>query len=151
VSRRVRTSWTWPLWLIASRSSTPASPPVRCSSSCNEVGLPALAVKDIRVVEGNSGPAAATFTITRSGDTSGTSTVKYATATTETATPGSDYTAVPLVTITFASAETTKLATVNVTGDSVSEANEYFYLSLSVSTGATVSDTTGIATIVNDD
>jgi len=89
--------------------------------------------------------------ITRSGDTSGTSTVKYATATTGTATSGTDYTAVPLTAVTFAPGETTKLATVNVSGDVVGEANGSFYVILSAATGATISDTTGVATIVNDD
>ena len=110
-----------------------------------------LAVNDVSVVEGNSGTAPATFTISRSGDTAGTSTVKYATLTTGTATSGSDYTAVPLTTVSFAPGETTKAVTVNVIGDSVSEPNEYFYVSLSAATGATISDSVGVATIVNDD
>jgi len=43
------------------------------------------------------------------------------------------------------------LATVNVSGDVVGEANGSFYVILSAATGATISDTTGVATIVNDD
>ena len=119
--------------------------------NCKTIQPTALAVNDVSVVEGNSGPAPATFTITRSGDTSGTSTVKYATATTGTATSGSDYTAVPLTTVSFGPGETTKAATVNVTGDLVAEANEYFYLVLSAPTGASVSDSTGLGWIMNDD
>ena len=110
-----------------------------------------LAVSDVSVVEGNSGPTPANFTITRSGDTSGTSTVKYATATTGTATSGSDYTAVPLTTVSFGPGETTKVVTVNVTGDVVSEPNEYFLVSLSAPTGAAISDSVGVGWILNDD
>ncbi|MCA1674977.1 MAG: hyalin, partial [Actinobacteria bacterium] len=68
-----------------------------------------------------------------------------------TATAGADYTALATTTITLAAGETTKTVTVNITGDTVPEANETFNLILSAPTGATISDTTGVATIVDDD
>ncbi|MDQ1642555.1 MAG: large repetitive protein [Actinomycetota bacterium] len=111
---------------------------------------PALSVNDVSVSEGNSGTKSATFTITRTGSTTGTSTVSYATAN-GTATAGSDYTAVGPTTLTFAAGETTKSVTVSVLGDAVVEPNETFSLLLSSPAGATVSDGTGVATITNDD
>ncbi|MCA1684223.1 MAG: hypothetical protein LC708_03755, partial [Actinobacteria bacterium] len=109
-----------------------------------------LAVSDASVVEGNSATTPATLTVTRSGDTSGTSTVKYATGG-GTAAAGTDYTAAALTTLSFAAGETTKTVTVNVTGDTVDEVNETFNVALSSATGATVSDTSGAVTIVDDD
>ncbi|MCA1683773.1 MAG: hypothetical protein LC708_01395, partial [Actinobacteria bacterium] len=109
-----------------------------------------LSVNDPSVTEGDSASTTATFTITRSGNTSGTSTVKYKTGG-GTATAGGDYTAVPLNTVTFGPTETTKTVDVTVNGDTVHEGNETLLLSLSVATGATISDASGTATITNDD
>jgi VCBS repeat-containing protein len=108
-----------------------------------------LTVANISVTEGNSGTTPATFTITRSGNTTGSSTVKYKT-TDYTAKAGADYTAVPLTSVTFGPGETTKTVTVDVIGDTVVEKFETFNLVLSSATGATISDS-GTATIVNDD
>lgn len=107
-----------------------------------------LSVNDVVVTEGNSGTATATFTITRSGSTSGTASVKYATSP-GTATAGTDYTAVPATTVSFLAGETTKSVAVTVNGDPMFEPDEDFRLVLSSPVGATVSDNTGVATIVN--
>ena len=40
---------------------------------------------------------------------------------------------------------------VNITGDTASEANETFSLNLTSPLGATISDTSGVATIIDDD
>ena len=109
-----------------------------------------LAINDISVTEGNSGTTAAVFTITRSGDTAATSTVRYQTDA-GSATADVDYTRVTFTTVSFAAGETTKTVTVNVTGDTTPEANETFNVKLSSPTGAVVSDVTGVATIVDDD
>ena len=116
----------------------------------NDDPLPYLAVNDVTLSEGNSGTVAATFTITRSGNTVGTSSVKYVTAAV-TATAGSDYTSKALTTVNFGAGETAKTVTVNVTGDVVDEANETFKLALSVPATAVLSDASGTATIVDDD
>jgi VCBS repeat-containing protein len=110
-----------------------------------------VAVGDLSVNEANSGTTAATFTLTRSGNTNGTSTLKYKTSG-GTATAGVDYSAVSsLQAVSFGPGETTKTVSVAVTADSAPEANETFNLVLSAPTGATLADTTGVATIVNDD
>ncbi|KAA1421815.1 hypothetical protein F0U44_05975 [Nocardioides humilatus] len=109
-----------------------------------------LAVDDISLAEGNSGTATATFTLTRSGATGGTSSVKVATVD-GTATAGSDYTAVPLTTVSFAAGQATRTVNVDVTGDTAIEPNETFRLHLSAPVRATISDADGTATITNDD
>jgi hypothetical protein len=109
-----------------------------------------LSINDISVDEGNSGVTSATFTVTRSGSTSGSTTVSYKTSG-GTATAGTDYTAVALTSLTFAAGETSKTVSVNVTGDTLPEANETFNVVLSSPTGAVISDTSGTATILNDD
>jgi VCBS repeat-containing protein len=116
----------------------------------NDDGPAYLSVGNVSVSEGNSGTTAATFTITRSGNTTGASTVKYKTSG-GTATAGTDYTTVALTEVAFAPGETSATVTVDVTGDNVKEGNETFNLMLSMQTGATISDASGTATIVNDD
>ena len=79
-----------------------------------------LRVNDVTVTEGSSGTTAATFTITRVGVTTGTSSVDWATANVS-AVSGSDYVAVPATTVSFAAGETTKPVTVTVNGDTLLE------------------------------
>ncbi len=113
--------------------------------------LPTLKVNDVRVTEPNTGASVnAVFTITRSGTTTGSSTVKYIT-TGGTATKGTDYTGHPLTTVSFAAGETTKQVTVKVLGDNVDEPNETFFVKLSAPTGATIADLKGIGTITDND
>ncbi|MCA1684099.1 MAG: tandem-95 repeat protein, partial [Actinobacteria bacterium] len=121
---------------------TPPPPP--------SAGPTTFSVNDLSLPEGNSGTSPATFTIARSGDTSGPASVKYRTSG-GTATAGTDYTAVPLLTLNFGPGESAKAVTVNVAGDGAPEANETFNLVLSAPTGAVLADTSGTATIVNDD
>ena len=68
------------------------------------------------VTEGNGGVANATFTVSLSGASSKSVTVKYATANV-TATAPADYTAVPLTTLTFAPGQTSKTVNVAVKGN----------------------------------
>jgi hypothetical protein len=116
----------------------------------NDDGATYLGVDNISVSETNSGITTAAFTITRSGNTNGTSTVSYKTSG-GTATAGVDYTTVNLTAVTFAPGQTTKTVTVDVKGDTTLEKSETFNLVLSAATGATVSDASGAATITNDD
>ena len=110
-----------------------------------------LHVSNVVTVEGDAGPTPATFTITRSGDTGGSSSVQYATTGAGTATAGSDYVAVPPTTVTFAPGETTRTVAVTVNGDAEGEADESFFVRLSGAVGATVSDDVGNGTITDDD
>lgn len=106
---------------------------------------PSLAINDAGTLEG----MAMTFTVTRSGSTSGTVTVDYATAT-GTAGPG-DFTAVS-GTLTFISGQPSKTITVQTSQDIFVEDTEIFYVNLSnASGGATISDAQGIGTITDDD
>ena len=93
----------------------------------------------------------ATLTVQRTGGSTGTVTVAWATAN-GTATAGSDYTA-GSGTLTFAAGETSKSLTVAVLDDSSAENNETFTVTLSNPTGgATLGDTTVCTvTIVDDD
>ena len=110
---------------------------------------PTLSVGDATVTEGNSGSTSASFAVTLSQASAGTVTVGYSTVN-GTATAGSDYTATS-GTLTFTAGQTTKTVTVPVTGDTVVEPNETFYLSLATPTGATILDGQGTGTITNDD
>jgi glucose/arabinose dehydrogenase len=75
----------------------------------------------------------ATITVRRTGNTSGTATVNYATSD-GTATAGSDYTAAT-GTITFANNETSRTFTVGITNDTLGERNETINLQLSNAAG----------------
>lgn len=93
-----------------------------------------------------------TFTVTRSGPTTSTNTVQYATGTTGTATSGVDYTAVPLQTLTFGPGVITQTVSVSTLQDALVEGNETFNVNLSnPSTGTTISDSQGVGTIVDND
>lgn len=109
-----------------------------------------IGVDDVTVSEGNSGTKAATFSLTRHGDTSGTSTVDVVTDDL-TATAGSDYTALPPTTVDFAAGEVTKSVSVSVKGDTADESNETFHLVLTDPVGASIDDQEGIATIIDDE
>ena len=64
-------------------------------------------------------------------------------------TAGSDYTGVPLTTLTFAPGETTKLVNVTVLGDAAADSGETFKLNLKSPIGATISGPTfGVGTII---
>jgi Tol biopolymer transport system component len=112
-----------------------------------------LAVADTTLNEGNSGSTPASFTITLSPASSQTVTVNYTTNNswlTTKALAGSDYTAVS-GTLTFAPGETSKVVSVPVLGDTTIEGNEVFLLDLSSAQNATITNSMGIGTIVNDD
>ncbi len=90
----------------------------------------------------------ATFTVTLSSALASPVTVAYTTS------PGtatsSDFTAAS-GTLTFAPGETSKSLTVLVTRETIAEPNETFTVTLSSPTNATLADSTGLATIVDDD
>ncbi|MBW4692175.1 MAG: right-handed parallel beta-helix repeat-containing protein [Lyngbya sp. HA4199-MV5] len=83
--------------------------------------------------EGNAGTTPFTFTVTRIGNTSGTTTVDYAvTGSSARAANAADFGGVlPSGTITFAANETSKVITVNVSGDAAAEPDEGFTVTLS--------------------
>jgi hypothetical protein len=111
--------------------------------------LPALAIADASVTEGNAGTTPASFTVTLSAVAGQNVTVAYATAN-GTATAPSDYTAATGI-VTFPPGQTTRSVVVSVAGDTTLEPNETFTVSLSSPAGATVSDGQATGTIQNDD
>ncbi|MFL7903374.1 Ig-like domain-containing protein [Azospirillum argentinense] len=115
----------------------------------------------LSIAEGNSGSTGLTYTITRRGDTSGATTVKWQVDTTGLSGNLADAAdfggTLPSGTITFAAGETSRTITVPISGDRQVEANERFRVLLfSPSTTVadakiTVENATAIGTILNDD
>ena len=110
-------------------------------------GPPSFAINNVSATEGS--PLA--FTVTRTGSSTGTDTVQYATAD-GTATAGSDYNAVALTTLTFSPGQTTKSVSVTTIDDSLVESSETVKVNLSnASTGASIADALGVGTINDND
>jgi chitinase len=91
----------------------------------------------------------ATFTVTLSAESGQTVTVDYATADV-TATAPADYAAIT-GTLTFAPGVTTQQVAVTVSSDTLEEANETYRVNLSAPTNATIADSLGVGTIVDND
>ena len=115
----------------------------------NDDALPSLSINDVTVTEGNSGTTNAVFTVSLSGASSQTVTVNFASSD-GTATSPSDYAAAsgPL---TFAAGETSKTITVLLKGDTLTEADETFFVNLSNPANAAILSAQGKGTIRNDD
>jgi hypothetical protein len=118
-------------------------------SDSTATGTPSMSISDAVVTEGNSGTSAATFTLSLSAPSASPVTVHAATSET-TATAGVDFDAAS-TTVTIPAGQTSVDYTVAVDGDTTPEPHEKFSLALSSPTGATVADSSGLATIVNDD
>jgi hypothetical protein len=108
-----------------------------------------LSIADVSITEGDSGTTNATFTITLSAPSTDLVTVDFATSA-GTATAGSDYTTT-LVTLVFGVGQTTRTVSVPIIGDTVAEANETFFATLSNASRATISRATATGTILNND
>ena len=112
-------------------------------------GTQSISISDPTVNEGNSGPGFAVFNLTLSSASSQTISVNYATAN-GTATASSDY--VPASgNVMFNPGETSVPLAIQVIGDTVLESNENFFVNLSNPVNATLGDSQGVGTIVNDD
>lgn len=107
-------------------------------------------VRDATVVEGNSGPATASFEVYLTAPNAEPVTVAFATAD-GTATAG-DYQA-RAGTLTFAPSEISQsiIVTVPVNGDRLAESNETFVVNLSGATNAVIGDGQGVGTITDDE
>jgi len=106
-------------------------------------------------VEGNTGAAALTFAVTRSGDTTITNTLNWAvTGSGINPADATDFVGgvLPSGTVSFAPGETFKLIAVNVQGDTTPEGDETFTVNLSNATnGAIFTTASAIGTILSDD
>ena len=109
--------------------------------------LPTISINDKSLTESNSGIRNFVFTVTRSGDTTGISSVNFATAN-GTATSPSDYES-NSGTLNFAAGETTKSVTVAVKNDTTVEPDETFLVNLSNCIGCIITDTHGEGTILS--
>jgi len=118
------------------------------ATSAPPATVPTISINDISNTEGNSGTKTFVFTVTRSGDTTSSSSVNFATAG-GTATAGSDYVS-NSGTLNFAASEITKTITIVVKGDTAAEPNETFFVNLSCVT-CSITDNQGKGTIRNDD
>jgi large repetitive protein len=110
----------------------------------------ALYIDDLSKPEGQSGTTQFAFTVTLSAPSVSTVIVTYTTAN-DTAVSGQDFTGVVSGTLTFAPWETSKLAVVNVMGDTKDECPETFFVNLINPSGAPLGDSQAIGTIEDDE
>src|SRR5205823_7954473 len=103
---------------------------------------PTISINDVAQLEGNSGTSAFVFTVTLSNASSQTVTVQYTTSDGTAMTADNDYVAAS-GTVTFNPGETSKSITVTVNGDTKFEANETFFVDLTVPVNATIADPQG--------
>jgi Ca2+-binding RTX toxin-like protein len=116
----------------------------------NDDGV-SFAINDVTQAEGNGpGTTAFTFVVTMTGATSLTPTVTAQTSNGTATAPG-EYTAVGPTILSFAPGVTQRNFIVQVTGDTVFEPNEQFFVDLSAPTDGTIADAQGVGTITNDD
>jgi hypothetical protein len=110
--------------------------------------LPTVFFSDVSVIEGQSGVKNAVFTITMTPHDQVVA-VGYATAD-GTAQAGTDYVA-KSGTLTFQPGQLSKTVAVQITGDTVVEEDEIFFLNVTTLPNATASDAQGEGLIINDD
>lgn len=135
-------------WWVQARAGTALS--LFSARGQFELTTPTVMVSDVTVTEGNAGPVNAAFTVTLTPAAEDAVTVAYETAD-ATAVSASDY-AVAGGTLTFAAGETSRTVTVTVSGDTIPEANETFFVNLASPSGnAVIGDFQGIGTITDDD
>jgi hypothetical protein len=111
--------------------------------------LPSLTIGDVIVMESLGGSTSAVFTPTLSAASSTPVTAAFATSP-GSATSGADYTAVGGV-LTFPAQTTTATVTVPILDDARDEDTETFFVDLSNAVGATLTDTQGMGSIVDND
>ena len=114
----------------------------------------AIYAEDSVKEEGDSGDTAFTFTVVRTGLTTGTAMVDYTvTGSGVNPTDAADFGGtLPSGTLTFGDGETTKTLTVNVSGDTTGEPDETFTVTLSnASGGVPIIVPTATGTIIKDD
>jgi len=108
-----------------------------------------ITVENTSFSEGNAGTTNGFFTVNLSTTNDRPVTVTYATAN-GTATAPDDYTTTT-GTITFAPGQRSQNVAVPLKGDTIDEANETFFLNLTDSTNAPITDNQGVGTIIDDD
>jgi hypothetical protein len=113
-------------------------------------GESCIVINNVPLPEGNSGTKNFPFKVTRSGGTTYSIGLKFATQA-DTATAGTDYVS-KSGTLTFSAGQTSKTVNIVVNGDTTVEPNEKFNVRLSsCNGGCTFLDSKGVGTIKNDD
>ena len=110
----------------------------------------ALSINNVTQVEGNAGTTPFAFTVSIPFASVNTVTVHFATADGTATAADSDYQPTS-GDLTFIPGETTKTVTVLVNGDMTPQADETFFVNLSNPSNATLAQSTGTGTILNDD
>ncbi len=119
----------------------------------DDTGL-AIGALSATKTEGNSGTTPFTFTVARSGLTTGASSVNWSVAgVAGLPANAADFTGgvFPTGTVNFAAGQTSATVSVGVAGDTTLENNERFVVTLSGATGAGITAATAVGTINNDD
>jgi hypothetical protein len=112
---------------------------------------PTLSIGDVSIIEGNTGNPVATFTVTLSQAAATVVNFNVATGTAGSATSGVDFVGFTPTAQSIPAGQTSKTISITINSDTAIEANETFGVNLSGAVGATIADSQGICTIVNDD
>jgi uncharacterized repeat protein (TIGR01451 family) len=135
--------------VTVSRGEPDPYDPNNSAVSITSVQTPTIGINDVSAYEGNSGTSSLVFTITVAPAPALPVSLSFATAN-GTAIAPSDYVGTN-GTLTFAPGETAKSLPITIIGDTAYEFNETFYVNLSSATNATIADSQGVGTILNDD
>lgn len=111
---------------------------------------PTVTISNATVTETNKGRTTAKFTVSLSSPSAQRVTVEYATAD-GTATAPADYRAVSPTRLVFAPGVTQKTISVSVAADRLAEGDETFLVQLRSAINATLGNTEGVGTIVDND
>ena len=134
----------------ASAVSTAASTAVLTVTNPITTALPTVTIASASIAEGNFGTKSLSFVVSLSAAAQSATTVSYATAN-GTATAGSDYLAAS-GTVAFRAGQRTATIVVTIKGDTASESNETFTVTLSSPVNCTLGTSiTATGTILNDD
>jgi len=125
------------------------SPATATLTILDDDAAPLFSVDDVIQPEGTGANQYLTFTVSLSAPSALAATVNYAT-TAGTAVSPSDYAAVAGV-LVFAPGEVSKTVTIAVVGDAQQENDESFNLDLTSPTEASIADSRGVGTLLNDD
>ena len=132
-----------------SGKTTLGSPATATLSIIDDDAVPSFSINDISQPEGTGANQSVIFTVTMSAPSGLAASVNYATLT-GTATSPADFTGSAGI-LVFAPGDTSRTITIPITGDSQQENDELFYVDLSSPTNSSISDSRGVATLLNDD